>query len=325
MKQKLEPRYYAAIGGKMTSIDLGPLDGSLTDADLAQIHRYTLRSFTPDEIYVRKIQLANDLPDRDYEQFPDYYLDRFAETLPGKSFLEGHNWSSRPIGLWFDASVEKRGDATWVVGKTYMPKTPGNQELRDHIDAGVYRWCSIGFSRPYDMKCSICNGNLYDYDECRHYPGQDYGEKGTCIGTYAGPASKVEALEGSLVYLGAQYGAGVEKSLVPHAGKRMDETLTDVSELLESALAAAESLIARSRKIQGEREAEGRALSRARVSYLKAIGESCIDLARVVETAHVAKDAPTPEQMLALKKQSLQLRADLFDLGIDIETSRAED
>ena len=51
-----------------------------------------------EELYVRRMVLANDALDRTYERFPPAVLARFAQTLPGKPVLIAHDKSELPIG-----------------------------------------------------------------------------------------------------------------------------------------------------------------------------------------------------------------------------------
>lgn len=183
-----------------------------TPDDLAVINReYALTPLTADQVYVRKVRLANDQYDRTDERFPRSYLQRFAETLPGKSLLGNHDSRSFPLGRFFHAEVRTAPSGpTWLQTKFYMARTPGNEETRQQIDAGVFSHTSIGY-RYDDLTCDICGKSYFSYD-CSHLSGREYDGK-RCKLTYSGNLAQVEALEGSLVYLGAQYGAQTAKML----------------------------------------------------------------------------------------------------------------
>lgn len=176
---------------------------------LAKINRYALKELTADDVYVRKFLMAHNCIDRDRECFPAEMLDQFAATFPGKSMLEGHDRRSRPCGKWFDAFTEEMtpeqfksltgeepklpvGVTTCKVLNTwgYMLKTAGSDELIQQIDGGVCSHCSIGFAAA-DLKAvkTDPNGPALYYE-------------------YVAPG---EALEGSLVWLGAQPGATAQK------------------------------------------------------------------------------------------------------------------
>jgi len=215
----------------------------VTEADLALINRrFALAPLTAEQVYVRRLALCNDQYDRTSERFPRAYLDRFAETLPGKPLLAHHDKGQFPLGRFFRAEVVtvpaeeggegRRGaEVTWLYCWAYLVKTRGNEEVRAQIDAGVYSHVSIGF-RWADLTCDVC-GRSYFQGGCPHVIDQEY-EGRRCTATYSGDPRKVEALEGSLVYLGAQYGAVVTKSDNRQAEK---DTLAGQKSKQEPALA----------------------------------------------------------------------------------------
>lgn len=201
------------------------LKGAVSGADvtpemLAKINSYALSPLTAEQVYVRKFLMAHCCIDRDNECFPPEMLDQFAATMPGKSMLEGHDRRSRPCGKWFAASTEEMTPdqfkaltgieprlpegatsckVLWSWG--YMLKTPGNDELISAVDGGVCSHCSIGFAAA-DLTAvrKEPNGPALYWEYC-------------CPG---------EALEGSLVWLGAQPGATAQKNMKedpPHKGE----------------------------------------------------------------------------------------------------------
>jgi hypothetical protein len=124
--------------------------------------------------------------------------------------LVGHNRRELPCGKFFQASTEEMscdqfkaltgetprmpdaaGNCKVLWAWSYMVKTPGNEELAQQIDGGVCSHCSIGFAAA-------------DIKAVRETPTGPvkYWE-------YQGPG---EALEGSLVWLGAQPGATAQKT-----------------------------------------------------------------------------------------------------------------
>ena len=77
-----------------------------TEDDLALINgRYALAPLAADQVYVRRLALCNDQYDRTGERFPRFYLERFAETLPGKPLLAHHDHHQFPLGRFFRAEV----------------------------------------------------------------------------------------------------------------------------------------------------------------------------------------------------------------------------
>jgi hypothetical protein len=155
----------------------------------------------PDQIYFAWATLANDKLDRSYERFPESYLQRFATTIVGKSLLPGHDKSQVPIGRWVAGDVQR--DATGAVLKAgfYMPL---KSEMATRVRMGVAPYVSIGF-KAAGRQCDLCD---QPYDGCPHDKGHTYDGK-LCTVTYSGDPQLVEAVEGSLVWLGCQVGAQV--------------------------------------------------------------------------------------------------------------------
>lgn len=211
-----------------------------SDDQLAKINTFALEPLTADQVYVRRFLVAHNGIDRDRERFSDDLLDQFSKTLVGKGlFLDGHpgGWSGSGApgsGRWFDAGVEfmtpqefkqltgeevnlpeavTQVKALW--GEAYMLKTLSYiDEWGQLIDAGIVSFVSIGFSAPR-KSITDDNGN-YLYGE--------YHPNG-------------EALEASLVWLGAQPGASVKSA----QGNQPDnpneeETHMKVLQLLQKAL-----------------------------------------------------------------------------------------
>lgn len=184
------------------------------NAALDLINRLTLEPVTKDDVYTYSMALANDQYDRADERFPKEYLDRFAQTLPGKSVMPAHDYSQPPIGRFYDADVRKDAttDGYYLHAKAYMPADSPHVGA---VKTGVSGHVSIGF-QPDTRTCDI---DGLDYDGyrrgpgvkddapiCQHISGQTYDGK-KCTLTYSGDMQKVEALEGSHVWLGCQHGA----------------------------------------------------------------------------------------------------------------------
>ncbi len=177
---------------------------------LSKINRFALKTLTAEEVYARKFILAHNAVDRDGERFHEALLDDFAGSLPGKSFLKNHDRRDElPLGLYFDAVTEEisREEFKALTGEDpilpegterikvlwswlYILKTAGKEELITNLEGGVYRHASIGFQAA----------------DLRPVKGQ-HGE--IKYWEYSGPG---EALEGSLVWLGAQHGATAQKA-----------------------------------------------------------------------------------------------------------------
>lgn len=176
---------------------------------LAKIQKYLLVDVDPAQLYVRKMYLAHNAIDRDGERFSEAVLADFVITLPGKSLLIGHKWGDPGEGIFFDVAledmslstaVERTGEALklpegvasvkLLVAWFYTVKLPSTEDLLAKIDAGIARYVSISFSAADRVKATNEKTGEYYYE-------------------YKTPA---EALEGSLVWLGAQPGASIAKS-----------------------------------------------------------------------------------------------------------------
>jgi hypothetical protein len=185
----------------------------INDEQLALINKFALIDLTADEVYARKIRLANNAIDRDVERFSEKLLEDFAKTLPGKSLLLGHKRDGTGEGLFFAAEIEKMSlaDARKMTGEElhlpdgmkevwflntwfYTVKLPSLEDFLKKIDAGINRHASIGFSAANVVKISDDDTGDVIYWE------------------YKGPG---EAQEGSLVYLGAQRAATTTKGVKP--------------------------------------------------------------------------------------------------------------
>ncbi|NOQ51723.1 MAG: hypothetical protein GQ578_05860 [Desulfuromonadaceae bacterium] len=184
-----------------------------SDDQLAKINQLALEPLSADQVYVRRFLVAHNGLDRDRERFNDELLEQFAATLPGKGmFLDGHpsgwNGSGAPgSGRWFDAGTEFMSPAEFkqltgedlklpdeinqvkvLWGESYLLKDISYiDEWTKLIDAGIVSFVSIGFNAPR-KSITDDNGN-YLYGE--YYPNG-------------------EALEASLVWLGAQPGASAK-------------------------------------------------------------------------------------------------------------------
>lgn len=184
---------------------------AINDDQLQAINKFTLIDIPIEQLYVRKMRLAHNAIDRDEERFSDDILKDFANTLPGKSLLIGHQWGPPGKGLFYKAwietkSIEEANEETggklilpkgvdkvkFLMTEFYTVKTDSKIELLADIDAGIIRHVSIGF----------------DADKIVEVVDEKTGV--TLYHEYKSPG---EAFEGSLVWLGAQPGTTITKTL----------------------------------------------------------------------------------------------------------------
>lgn len=175
-------------------------------SDLDLIRQYAQRDVSESELWAGRQKLANDQYDRAHERFPLAYLERFAATLPGKAVMSGHNYETLPIGRYYAASVQKDATGYFLQADYYLrsdsPHVPS-------IELGILRDVSVGYNAGKRV-CDLCEKAWSPYgakDGCEHWPGADFDGK-TCTLTYCPTeAHKAEAMEGSFVWAGCQYGA----------------------------------------------------------------------------------------------------------------------
>lgn len=187
-----------------------------TEQQLAAIGKYTLRAFTADELMVRTFVLAHNGIDRDNECFDEALLGDFATTIVGKgSYIkhptswqgdggpaEGRVFGARVETMSFDEArallrapnlkfPPDRSQAQVLMTDAYYARTPDNQSLLTKLDAGIAGDVSIGFSASTRTQLKDAEGRPLDVWRL-NAPG--------------------EAVEQSLVWLGAQPGARAVKS-----------------------------------------------------------------------------------------------------------------
>lgn len=212
-------------------------DGTPDAAAMAVINRHTLRELAAEDVYARECIVAHNGIDRDRETLSTSLLDAFARTLPGKGFFVSHpgGWNGEGgpgEGRWFAARTERMpieqarvelGDPTlkWpsdtseavlLRASFYLPRKTA-PALVEKIDAGVARDISIQFTAKVTDEHREDDRLVWRRLDM---PG--------------------EALEASLVWLGAQPGARVTKS----ARTEHDHEDTEMSDELKAKLKAAE-------------------------------------------------------------------------------------
>jgi hypothetical protein len=185
---------------------------SPTDEQLSAINTFTRRPFTAEELLVGQVRLCNNAIDRDQERYSEECIDWFVKTIVRKTFLlnhDKHDMSRSAIGKFFAADIEKISldqsrmeideNLTLPEGKSevwflcpwfYVAKDAVSPQDLVKIEAGIYDFASIGY-------------------RCQQLVPV-YAAAGAAEVLYWEYRGKSEATEGSLVYLGAQYGAGMK-------------------------------------------------------------------------------------------------------------------
>ena len=185
-----------------------------TPDQLAKINRFTRREFKKEELYVGQLRLSNNCIDRDDERFSEEVLQRFIETTLRKTMLFDHarKLKDGAIGKYFDVELEKMPlqQAISEIGEElvlpegvkdvwfhspwfYIPIAGIDPKDIVKIDAGIYDFGSIGFRADSCVPVSDQNGDVIYWE-------------------YRGSSRNTEMTEGSLVYLGAQFGMAVKSA-----------------------------------------------------------------------------------------------------------------
>ncbi len=172
------------------------------------------------DVYIRAMYLASDEVNSFGGRFPIDELHRLAELMIDSPVLVGHRKDRLPVGRTFLAEIVNHQNKTWVKSYFYwLRSAEGSLTLKDNIDGGIYKECSVGFTFQYP-ECSICGE---DIRRCEHEPFEKYPSvtgSQSCHFLYR----KVErVLESSLVYRGAVPGTSVTRELATAEVMRVDE------------------------------------------------------------------------------------------------------
>ncbi len=223
LKTSGEKRLASAISGKSKATTGAGAKSLLAAPDsiqLAAINKFANRELVAEEVFVGQMRLANNCIDRDNERFSEFTLQGFADTIVRKTLLLDHdrNVNRSAIGKFFAVEVEKLPllqavtetgenlrlpdgimEAHFLSPWFYIPKKGISEQDLTRLEAGIFDFVSIGFAAE------------------RLVPITD-GQGTTLFHEYQG---KGQATEGSIVYLGAQFGAAIKST--KSAGMVMDQ------------------------------------------------------------------------------------------------------
>jgi hypothetical protein len=159
------------------------------------IAQYALKPLTEDDVAVFKLRVAGTAVDRDNERFSLEVLEDFQQTLPGKSLLVGHEWGPPGIGRIVDAGLVEAGTDVDLYALAYLVRGAGLDDVIKQIEGGTIWAVSIGFFAPQRV----------------------VGSDGVAVYTRGPNGERAEAIEASLVFLGAQVGASIVKAFASGA------------------------------------------------------------------------------------------------------------
>jgi len=180
------------------------------------------------------------------------------DAQKGVSLMLNHNWSqlgvqSIPIGKVFDARLAggtQEGEETTLYTTQYIlrddSKVDGysKNDIIKLIESGILQDTSVGWGTTRESyKCNICGNSIYDWDKCKHIPGEKYivnddtNEVKECI-IQAEPPKELHAgnnvlMENSIVFDGAYPNAIIQSGISANAEKTGLKTLEEKENLSE--------------------------------------------------------------------------------------------
>ncbi len=187
-----------------------------------------------DDVHIRAMYIVSDEVNSFGGCFPSDEHERLCRLLVDSPVMVGHRKDRLPIGRTFHAATVDREGRRWVKCWFYwLKKAAGAETLRENIDGGVYKECSISFTFRLP-ECSICGK---DIRLCQHQPFETYGDGGdgqVCHFRYR----RIErVLETSLVYRGAVPNTAITREHVHQdepTDMAEDTSVTDLENLPES-------------------------------------------------------------------------------------------
>jgi len=179
-------------------------------ADLINVNIQPPTQVTVDDVYVRAMYIVSDQVNSFGGRFPSDEHERLARLLVDSPVLVGHRKDRLPVGRNFHAVMVERHGRPWVKSYFYwLRSADGAEQLRDNIDGGIYKECSIAFTFHLP-ECSVCGK---DIRRCEHEPFEEYQRGGIQEKCYFNYRQIEQILETSLVYRGAVPDTSVSKDL----------------------------------------------------------------------------------------------------------------
>ncbi len=197
--------------GKITANLAEPID-KIPDELIALINQ-NIKPPEPlgtDDVYVRAMFVVSDEINSFGGRFPADEHTRLASLLIDSPVLVGHRKDKLPIGRNFHSALITKDGRQWVKSYFYWLKaSAGAESLRENIDGGIYKDCSIGFTYFFP-ECSVCG---HDIRRCDHQPLSKFVINGQDIIIHFNYRQIERVLETSLVYRGALPDTSVSKEL----------------------------------------------------------------------------------------------------------------
>jgi len=199
--------------------------------EMELINGYSRRELSEDEVYIFSVVLCDNDIDRDCERFTVESLFALEKLFVGKTGIIDHdptakNQKARIISCKVesvDGETTALGDQLFrLTARAYIPRTEGNRELIEAIEAGIVKEVSVGCSMGHTL-CSVCRNDMRS-PMCSHRKGREY-DGALCYGELTEPQ---DAYEFSFVAVPAQRSAGVIKTA------KKEKDMKEIFKTLES-------------------------------------------------------------------------------------------
>jgi len=175
------------------------------------------RLLTEQDVHIRAMHVVSDEVNSFGGRFAPDEHNVLAALLIDSPVLVGHRKDRLPIARTFHAENIMIEGRPWVKSYFYwLSQAAGAETLRENLDGGVYKECSVGFTYRLP-ECSVCG---QDIRTCEHQPLADYeidGEAHCCHFNYR---QIDRVLETSLVYRGAVPNTAVVKASESNPNRR---------------------------------------------------------------------------------------------------------
>ena len=165
-----------------------------------------------DDVFIRAMFLVSDQVNSYGGCFPSDEHGNLARLLIDSPVLVGHTKDKLPIARNFKAEIVKKDEANWIkVWFYWLKESAGSLSLKENIDHGIYKECSIGFTFELP-ECSICSE---DMRRCQHIPFKSYpGPDDQLMQAHFNYRKISKVLETSLVYRGALPNTSITNDLI---------------------------------------------------------------------------------------------------------------
>lgn len=229
---------------------LGRITARLAEPDVSECHEIVDRInrninppvvLTPSDVYIRAMYVVSDSVNSFGGRFPADEHDRLSALLIDSPVLAGHRKDKLPLARTFHAETVERNSERWVKAYFYwLRSADGADSLRENIDGGVIKECSIGFTFSF-AECSICGR---DIRLCEHEPLEQYEVGGVSTPCHFNYRKIERVLETSLVYRGATPGTSFTRDLRQFSdGNAAVEAMEDMAPLSLSDLPSTDTYL----------------------------------------------------------------------------------